>query len=868
MGFLDKLFKKIKPKEKSDELDNNFESSSKINSDDNKNDNLLSNVLKQKEDYEFHDDVISFKNKGDFRYLNDLIQKGENEINLDSDIIFDEVEKEEFKKGIEIASDNLVINGNNHDIDARELTCIFNITGKNIVLNDINFKNAFSDSNYGAAIKNEGENIKLVNCSFSNNSVNPKNFFDGGDGGAIYNDNNASLQLIKCKFTDNCSKWYGGAIANEGKLILDNCIFNNNIAYQYGGALYNYTNGRAKLKNCHFDYNNAKKASGGAIYNTNGANMFLEECHFEYNYANVDGSAIHNSNGSLICHICDFKNNDSGNGSVVWNDRNLELFSVEFSDDKSRENFSFVKQEGDEDTKLKIEDSTFSFSSLKYSNIINIDAGFCNIDNCKFNIYDINENSFAIYNNGILEVKKLKFKNFDEYLIYNSNALRLFREDSIDEKIKSSSTSSLKFLKEPVPMDYKGFTHLDDLIKDSDSNVYLSYDIKMDINEQNFYEGGILLNKDNLVIDGLKEDGTKCEIDANGLSRVFLVMGKDIVIKNIRFYNGKYFRNYLDDENDGGGSILVSHDASLTIENCEFIESHSRNSAGSICNKGTLTVKNGTLFKNNTSQFKGGSIINENSLVLSDSIFENNYADSAGGVYSENDSPSTIIKKCKFIRNHASVKAGAIENRSTFFELDDCYFDENKSEVFGSCIYNDGHIDSNFKNSVFENNNSSNGGVICNARARVEVENCKFIKNFGTYGGALMNVEGTINFHECKFINNSGEHGGAIINGTYNDVWANPLGVLNFYHCLFEGNTASKSSQSIFNRGGKLKLDYCDFIGSRNKIITNEGNTEITHCNFQDNHIINNDGKIMVLFSEFEKLNDVIEGGEIERLDN
>ena len=87
----------------------------------------------------------------------------------------------------------------------------------------------------------------------------------------------------------------------------------------------------------------------------------------------------------------------------------------------------------------------------------------------------------------------------------------------------------IKPINPELPKDYKGFTYLDEKIQES-NRIIIDCDIVMNEIEQKFYEGGIELDKDDLIIDGLKKDNSKSVIDGNNLSRIFLVIGKNIKI--------------------------------------------------------------------------------------------------------------------------------------------------------------------------------------------------------------------------------------------------------------------------------------------------------------------------------------------------
>ena len=117
--------------------------------------------------------------------MDNLIKSGKNEIYLDADIILGDDEKSVYPDGIEINGD-IIIDGNNHTIDAKEKTRIFNIHGQNIVLKNLYLKNGYVDKRGGALYIDKGTKVRLINDIFENNF----SFFKGG---AIYSKNSKIL---------------------------------------------------------------------------------------------------------------------------------------------------------------------------------------------------------------------------------------------------------------------------------------------------------------------------------------------------------------------------------------------------------------------------------------------------------------------------------------------------------------------------------------------------------------------------------------------------------------------------------------------------------------------------------------------------
>ena len=330
---------------------------------------------------------IHSKDTKPFRYLNDLIKSGKKEIILNYDICFDDEEK------IRIDEDDVKIDGAGHRIDGMGKSNILEITGNNVHLSNINFRNGSGPS--GGSIINKGESLKLLNCTFDWNISN--------NGGAIRND--ASIDIQDCNFEKNiANKDSGGAIENNGDLTATDCKFMENYAMKNGGAINN--NGNINLSNSCFKSNIAEN---GASIENNEKSMLLK-CNFEENKAFNQGSIIHNA-GCLTMRNCESFNNISNRYSNI------------------------IFQNDDENCTLNIEECMFARDRFN-NNLIFIENGSSIIKSTKFIVNKEHENSYIIYNeNATVEIGKLEFENVDQKTVYNDNFLEI--EKDMEEYIES-----------------------------------------------------------------------------------------------------------------------------------------------------------------------------------------------------------------------------------------------------------------------------------------------------------------------------------------------------------------------------------------------------------------------------------------------
>jgi len=139
-------------------------------------------------------------------------------------------------------------------------------------------------STYGGAIRIQGANPSMTNCTFAGNSDNSGGaiFIDGSPkltnctfvgnsaayGGAVYS-NSGYPRLTNCRFVGNSANVNGGGMVNSGaSLTLVNCTFSGNSAADYGGGLCGFY-GDLTLANCTFSGNTASNYGGG---------MYIHRC--------------------------------------------------------------------------------------------------------------------------------------------------------------------------------------------------------------------------------------------------------------------------------------------------------------------------------------------------------------------------------------------------------------------------------------------------------------------------------------------------------------------------------------------------------------------------------------------------------------
>ena len=191
----------------------------------------------------------------------------------------------------------------------------------------------------------------------------------------------------------------------------------------------------------------------------------------------------------------------------------------------------------------------------------------------------------------------------------------------------------------------------------------------------------------------------------------------------------------------------------------------------------STTIKNSTFTNNSTEsnpvyENNGGAIyvygtssklVGDNTLKISDSLFESNHTNKTGGAIGVNNlGPSNFeieINDTTFTKNNSTGYGGAIDvttgsTGNVTIKLDNATFNGNKSGSDGGAIaYEKGNITSNIINSTFTNNTANNGGAIYNGIKNLTISNTIFDgnkTNDGGKGGAIYNA-GNISLSQTEF---------------------------------------------------------------------------------------------------------------------
>lgn len=539
------------------------------------------------------------------KYLQDLIDKGD-EITLDCDITLDEQV---------IISKDISIDGKGHTIKGSGEKCIFMCTrpqgtGKsiNVTIENVRFVNGtfptggaimilpsvnctLIDCEFegnrayhrGGAIwvNGGGDYLKLYNCSFRNNYC--PNGISDASGGAIAGQK-CKIYMYNCSFYKNRSI-RGGAVFTDGLLVARDCTFKANVALKSAGAISNEW-GHVELDDCLFESNGSLK--GGALYAND---VRMKNCEYRANHANVAGAVF--TRGQCNIEKCRFTQNmAAAAGAINARDALVNVYKSAFT-----ANISKVASAICSDYIVNVMESCFSQSvdlqgrfNPSIIELVRWDDATCAIHNSSFK-------------------SKLGFIEDLSGFLSNDDAWFL-SDDDVEDIVMSHGR--IKFVDEIVPQDWKGFGYLNDLISNAQSDrIVLEDDILMHEREVAFFEDGIVINRDNLIIDGQGHT-----IDADGLSRIFIIDAENVTLSNIRFAKGRNCKTNQADSFCGGGAIYARKCSSFRILGCEFSMNYSEIGAGAIQSFADESTIADSRFLFNHSKRGGDNISSEGKTVI------------------------------------------------------------------------------------------------------------------------------------------------------------------------------------------------------------------------------------------------------------
>ena len=363
------------------------------------------------------DDALSAgSDDSSYTALNATINSGSEVIEITRDYTFNTETDENFIKGIKIQKD-LVINGNNHTIDAKGQARCFSINESNVIIKDLIIRNTDDGAivDYGTV---NTINVEFDNCGCNDSgaaiyaieaqyiSENDRFINNHADKGAVIYAEDSVISIDSGLFENNRANQGSSLYAIDTNITVNNSIFKNNIhnwssiylesshinvtntdftntTSKYATAIYG-KDGEANIKQSRF-INLIADVTAGALAFKSDSDVSIEGCEF------INCSSARNGGAIFI----DIPAAGPGQGLVMIMDSNFENCLSEFG--------GACLQLGGE---LSITDSNFTDNFAEYGGgavyISNADSA---IDNCTFTKNSVNPNyeSYPTYGGAVFD---------------------------------------------------------------------------------------------------------------------------------------------------------------------------------------------------------------------------------------------------------------------------------------------------------------------------------------------------------------------------------------------------------------------------------------------------------------------------------
>ncbi len=600
--------------------------------------------------------------------------------------------------------------------------------GVSVKIRDLTIKGG--ESSYGGAIENNG-NLILTRVAIKNSVAL--------NGGGVFS--TRFLKMENCKLLDNRastagekSNGFGGGVFIKGEGIFEKTIFQNNSSNRDGGGLYVKDGSKVKIERCNF-IENRSDAKGGGLFSD--GKIYINDTVFEENRANDGGGAAFHINSDSTLINARFLGNmavgeDLGGGGAIFN------------------------FEG----KLSIDRSKFESN------------------------YALGEGGGAIESKGDLK-------------LYNSIFL----------KNEAKNHSAYKLPPNTSPGFGGALLFIDGSNNDLE-NILLQ-------ENRAYRNGGAIYNDKNVVLNILDSDF----ISNKALSKYGGAIYNDGALDIKYSLFSKNYAKLL-------GGAVASNDGESLFGDCDFISNRSDENGGALYNSpgsSKMTLYNSRFFLNSAASF-GGAVLNQSLMDIYFCDFEKNSAEKNGGAIYNKDK-KLILKYSTFKENNVKGSGGAIWSEEGL-DIDRSSFVSNRADKFAGAVGSNSDIF--VKESIFSKNvaNDSGGALALFKGAVLDMD--KSLLSFNRsqrYGGGVLNSSSKITAINSTFAFNGSNLGGAISN---NDSKAS----VKLTHTTFAYNSASQNSSAFLNYQGKFTIAnslFKDECHNQGEIDSLGGNVEFDH---------------------------------------
>ena len=373
--------------------------------------------------------------------------------------------------------------------------------------------------------------------------------------------------------------------------------------------------------------------------------------------------------------------------------------------------------------------------------------------------------------------------------------------------VHEDGPDALKTSQEDVySTDVGSFSDLREEIKTAGSVLNITRDYKFNGADNNL---GVLINKTDFVINGNGHT-----LDGDHQSRIFISMGNNITINNLKLVNS------LSDE---GAAVYIFQGSSLTTNNVTFDNGIDTMAGAAVGVQGDYTSINDKFINNyaqegsaifangngNTVNIINGTFVGGGQLwgsvylancmmLIENTTFADISSNYSSAIFLKNSMGK--IKNCNFVNLTATMTAGAIGIKSLPGEIiiEGCTFINASSKKNGGAVFADVPGESGMPkgnlsiiNSRFVNCSSGFGGACLQLGGQLTIDGSNFTSNHVDYdGGAIYtsSVEHLI-ISNSRFISNEG-----VPDYSYGGACYLDNGNVTLDSCVFENNSALEGS--------------------------------------------------------------------------
>ena len=399
------------------------------------------------------------------------IQVGE-VVNLSNEYKFDPQTDNNYVDGVTVSKD-MIIKGNNTVIDGNgKARALYIKSGCNVVVENITFKNCFSESD-GAGIELcKNSNLVLKNCIFINNKVYNAN------GGAINSHTSTNITAYNCVFKYNNAiresnlEWeefkrgLGSAfcIGINSNLNLYDCTLANNKGYLstvavISNSIEGHMVSKLYAKNCLFENNTSNAHT--AIYIDELGKCEVISSIFRNNRATT-GSSIIDLDGTIssVFKKCLFESNSGVKGGVFYifphgsTKGTVTISDSTFNKNTASEMGGAIYSNS---AALTLTNNQFNQNTAKDSGgAVMVHKGTVKLTNCIFNKNKASKGGAAVFSCDNVVMSKCKFTSneaskFGGAIYSNANKMT-FTDNTFNQNTAKDSGGAINIYKGTVKL--------------------------------------------------------------------------------------------------------------------------------------------------------------------------------------------------------------------------------------------------------------------------------------------------------------------------------------------------------------------------------------------------------------------------------